>query len=233
MKKSIFSALCLVLLATTTQSAWGAEVTYTVSSTSAVTTSGTAPSGSSATYSQTYNTKCQMTKGNSCTLTLQGYSGVTISSIKLSMKSNKSAGAGGLKYSTDGGTTYTDIVASGTTFNKSNWNGSYTTSYTDVIKSVSITGTSSDLVLNIYATTNSLFCQSYTITYETGSTPPTLYLGLFLAAFVAVRACVRRVECLYATFHHIIMSKIDFRSVHFAKECFVCFFSWFCVVFCR
>ena len=62
-----------------------------------------------------------------------------------------------------------------------------------------------------------------TVTYETGSTSTTLYLGLFLAAFVAVRACVRRVECLYATFHHIIMSKIDFRSVHFAKALFFCF----------
>ena len=65
-----------------------------------------------------------------------------------------------------------------------------------------------------------------------GSTGTTLYLGLFLAAFVAVRACVRRVECLYATFHHIIMSKIDFRSVHFAKECFVCFFLFSVHFFC-
>ena len=62
------------------------------------------------------------------------------------------------------------------------------------------------------------------VTFEiAGSISTTLYLGLFLAAFVAVRACVRRVECLYATFHHIIMSKIDFRSVHFAKALFFCF----------
>ena len=71
---------------------------------------------------------------------------------------------------------------------------------------------------------------SFTIT-PAGSTGTTLYLGLFLAAFVAVRACVRRVECLYATFHHIIMSKIDFRSVHFAKECFVCFFCFLFISF--
>ena len=68
-----------------------------------------------------------------------------------------------------------------------------------------------------------LRCSEIIITYETGSTGTTLYLGLFLAAFVAVRACVRRVECLYATFHHIIMSKIDFRSVHFAKALFFLF----------
>ena len=73
--------------------------------------------------------------------------------------------------------------------------------------------------------------QAITITFTAGTcstSPTTVYLGLFLAAFVAVRACVRRVECLDATFHHIIMSKIDFRSVHFAKECFVCFFCFCC-----
>ena len=80
-----------------------------------------------------------------------------------------------------------------------------------------------------------LYLASITVTYESGSTGTTVYLGLFLAAFVAVRACVRRVECLYATFHHIIMSKIDFRSVHFAKALFVSFlgFVLFLSIKCR
>lgn len=55
--------------------AWGANptVTYTVTSTSAVTTSGIAPENSSATFSQTYGTAKQATAGNSFTLTLSNF----------------------------------------------------------------------------------------------------------------------------------------------------------------
>ena len=76
--------------------AWaeGKTVTYTVSSTSEVTTSGTAPSSSSATFNNTYNTKDQLTKDKTMTLTLSGYAGKKITGLSLSMKSNKSGGAG-------------------------------------------------------------------------------------------------------------------------------------------
>ena len=152
--------------------AWGETVTYTVSSIKAVTTSGTAPSGSSASYSQTYGTKCQMTRGNSATLTLAGFNNLKITNITLSAHSNSSAGSGSFSYSIDGGTTFTDIIATNQ-FKHSSWYGSWSSAYVDVSKSVDITPTDGNLILKISATVNSLFCESYSITYENlgGSSP--------------------------------------------------------------
>lgn len=154
--------------------AWASTVTYSVQSKSEVqiTGTGTAPSGSSATYSQTYGTVSQMTAGNSQTLTLSGYNGYKVTKITLSMKSNSSKGAGKLSYSTDGGITYTYLVgsdSSGKDFNTSDWYGSWSTTYVDVSKDVDIEPTSSDFIISIEATVNSLYCQSYTLTYEEAS----------------------------------------------------------------
>ncbi len=125
--------LCLLLMGI--GSAWAEDVTYTITSTSAVSTTGTAPSGSSATFANTYGTKDQMTAKNTMTLTLSGYAGKKITGVTLSMKSNKSAGAGYLSI-TAGTTTLAAIgsSSSGVAFNNASWNGSYTTTYTDVSK---------------------------------------------------------------------------------------------------
>ena len=144
---------------------WGTEVTYAVTSTSAVTKTGTAPAGSSASYSSTYGTTYQLTKGNSMTLTLSGYYGYKITNITLEMKSNGSGGSGNLSYSIDNGSTYTDIISTAA-FNTSSWYGSWSTSYVDISKDVNITPTSSALKIKIAATANSLYCKSFVITYE-------------------------------------------------------------------
>lgn len=155
---------------------WAETVTYSVTSTSAVSTTGTAPDGASATYSQTYNTLKQATANNSFTLTLSGYEGYKITAISLSMKSNAKAGAGSLSVQA-GSTTLCSI--SNANFNNSSWYGAYSSSY------VSITPTMTDadyeiqenenVVFSIACTTNSLYCESYTITYEeAGSTCQTL-----------------------------------------------------------
>ena len=62
---------------------WGqSTVTYNIESTSSVSTSGTAPAGSSATFNNTYtNNKQQITKDKSMTLTLSGYTGCKITSM--------------------------------------------------------------------------------------------------------------------------------------------------------
>ena len=70
MKKFLLSILCCLLAVV---SGYAEEVTYTVTSTSAVSVSGTAPEGSSAAYSSTYTSKYQLTGGNSMTLTLKGF----------------------------------------------------------------------------------------------------------------------------------------------------------------
>lgn len=152
---------------------WAETVTYTVASTSSVNVSGTAPTGSSATFSNTYSTKEQMTGGNSQTLTLSNYNGYQITGLTLSMKSNKSSGEGKLRYSTDGGTSWTYLVGSsgsGVAFSDAAWYGGWSQSYVNVTKSLNAICGTSNIVIKIEATANSLFCQSYTVTYEATKT---------------------------------------------------------------
>lgn len=144
------------------------SVIYTVSSKAAVTVSGTAPDGASAVYAQTYNTISQITANNNATLTLSGFSGKKIIGVTLSMKSNSSKGAG--TFSMKAGTTTLAEISSATTFN--NWfdNKSYTTSYKDVNVTLTnnnyVIGEGEDVVITIAATVNSLYIQSYEITYK-------------------------------------------------------------------
>lgn len=164
MKKILFMTLLLMMVVSV---GWATDVTYTVTSTNAVSTSGYAPTGSSATYKSTYGTKFQLTKGNSMVLSLSGFFGQRITKIVLSMRSNASSGSGNLSYSTDGGTNYTYLIGSaisGSTFQT--WSGSYTTTYTDVEKTVDITPTSSTFNIKIAATASSLYCKEIKITYE-------------------------------------------------------------------
>lgn len=164
--------LLLCALMAGSVSVWATEVTYTISSKNTLSTSGTAPTGSSASIAETYSTSCQMTGENSQTLTLKGYKGYKITKLVLSMKSNKSSGAGKLSYSVDGGTNYTYLVGTGTSstgvaFSNSAWYGSWTTSYQNVTKdNLTIECGESDVIFKIEATANSLYCQSYAITYE-------------------------------------------------------------------
>ena len=155
---------------------WATEVTYAITSTSAVSTTGTAPQGSSASYSSTYGTAYQLTKNNSMTLTLSGYNGYKITNITLYMKSNSGSGSGNLSYSTDNGSNYTDIISTAA-FNNSSWYGSWSTSYVDISKDVNIVPTSSNLKIKIAATVNSLYCQSFTITYEANKTLSSISLS--------------------------------------------------------
>ncbi len=152
-------------------SAWGESVTYTITSTSDVSASGSTPDGSSATFKNTYSTKDQLTSGKTMTLTLAGYSGKKITGITLSMKSNKSAGAGYLSVKA-GEEDIASIGSSsaGVAFNNAQWNSAYTTSYTNVTPALTndsyVIKDGEKIVIVIGATTNSLYCQSFTITYE-------------------------------------------------------------------
>lgn len=178
MNKTIKFLTTLLLLAVSV-GAWAEEVTYTISSKNTLTTTGTAPAGSSATIMETYGTSCQMTKGNSQTLTLSGYDGCTITKVTLSMKSNSKGGGGSFSYSTNGGSSFTYVIGnsstSGSNFSSSYWHGSWSTSYVDVdIKDdqgnlLTFDCGSSDVIIKIEATANSLYCQSYTLTYTNTS----------------------------------------------------------------
>lgn len=137
--------------------------TYTISAKNTFSTSGTAPSGSSASIVETYSTSKQMTGGNSQTVTLSGYTNVKITKITLSMKSNSSSGAGNLTYAVDGGSSNT--IVSTASFNTASWYGAWSSSYVDVVKNVDIE-VSSSIVIVLSATANSLYCESYTIQWE-------------------------------------------------------------------
>lgn len=165
--------LLLTMMVAGAGAAWGAEVTYTISSRNTLTTSGTAPEGSSATIVETYSTSCQMTKSNSQTLKLKGYDGCTITKIVMSMHSNSSGGSGCFGYSVDAGSNYTWVVgkyattgSTGVQFSNAAWHGSWSSSYVDVTQNVNIECGSDDVWFFLYATANSLYCRSYTITYE-------------------------------------------------------------------
>jgi hypothetical protein len=112
-----------------------------------------------------------MTAGHTQTLTLSDFGIVAITNITLNMKSNSSKGSGSLYYSTDGGTTKTYVIGtddSGSKFNTSAWYGSWSTDYVDVSKDVAfVTQSGKDLVIQIESYESSIYCASYTITYNT------------------------------------------------------------------
>ena len=141
------------------------KATYTIISKSEVTTEGSAPIGSTATYSSTYSSKCQLTKDNSMTLTLTGYDGCTITGITLSMKSNKSSGAGTL--SVMSGQTLISSIADNA-FNTTYWNNAWSSDYVDITPSVTptVVGSGEKVVITLAATASSLYCQSITIDYK-------------------------------------------------------------------
>jgi hypothetical protein len=106
-----------------------------------------------------------MTSGNSITLTLTGFTGKKIVGASVSVRSNASGGAGSLSL-TAGSSTIASIADSA--FNTANWNGSYTNSYVkkDLTVTETTVGESESIVLTIAATTNSLFFESLTLTYN-------------------------------------------------------------------
>lgn len=171
--KAHIAAMVAMLLIIGVGDAWGTSNTavYTVATTTSVTPSGVYPGGSSATFENTYTTAQQMTEGSSQTLTLKSFGAVLITNITLSMRSNASSGAGKLRYSTDGGSTWTYIVggeSSGEKFNTDSWHRSWSTSYVNVSKNVAIvTEEGKDLIIKIEATASSIYCRSYSITYTT------------------------------------------------------------------
>lgn len=164
------TALCL-LLTVSIGSAWGSNptVTYTVTSTSTVSTSGIVPEGSSATFSQTYGTAKQATKGNSFTLTLSNLDVKKIVGFKFSMRSNSTEGSGNLSYKVDNGSEVFLVGSSSSDaigFNSWGDNTTYGNSYRDVNWSVNLTPSSSLVIYIRCVTTNSIYVQSFTIEYE-------------------------------------------------------------------
>lgn len=157
-KAWLLTALCLLLSTSEVRAQMESmKVTYTVESSTSVSSSGTVPSGSSATFVNTYtNNKFQMTAGKSQTLTLTGYEGYTITGVSVSTKTNSSSGKGSYTVKVEDTTIGTlDITSAISTYTP---------------KEIAIypkpVSAGEKVVIVATATVNSLYCESYTITYK-------------------------------------------------------------------
>ncbi len=157
---------CLIMVEANIQET---QAIYTVDTKTSVISSGNIPSGASATYSQTHQNKGQMTSGNSTTLTLKGYQGYCIRGIVLNIRSNASAGAGGVVVKA-GESQILAKINEGTPFNNSSWAGKYTNTLVDVelkmLDSKYVIKENEDITIHITASVNSLFINEYRIDYD-------------------------------------------------------------------
>lgn len=158
--KNKFKFLALAIMALLSVNAWGETVTYTIKSTSSVTTSGTAPTGSSASFSTTYTNMNQLTKGNSHTFTLSGFDGCTITGLTVNCKTNASSGVGSYTLTINGSQKGTLSI--------SKIGDSYQNKTMTVTSTKVNSGTNVTFVGN--CTTNSLYTNSITITYTPAAT---------------------------------------------------------------
>lgn len=141
------------------------SATFTVADKNTVSPTGNLPEGSGFSYSRTITTgtKGQMTAGSSTTLCLTGWGGCTVQSVTLSMRSNSASGAGSLLM-TIGNSPVWDIPDA--PFASAEWNGAYSSSFVDISHDLSCTVTGNDdIQIRISASQNSLYINSYTISY--------------------------------------------------------------------
>ena len=131
---------------------------YEVSSTSAVSlASGTLPDGVTVSYSSTYDNTYQLTSENSMTLTLSNFP-FPVSSVTLNLRTNKSSGQGNLTV------THNDVQIHRTA-NLTPNSVPYGTTFSEYTFNAEDTQTSGDLVITLAATTNSVYCNAFTISY--------------------------------------------------------------------
>lgn len=140
--------------------------TYSISTTTTVEASGDIPTGSTYSYQRSATTgqKGQMTAGNSTLLTLDGWDAITIDSVVLEMRSNKSAGAGSLTMHIGEKAVWAIADAD---FSHKTWNNSFTTDWVKLSKTLNATvGREESIEIYIEASKNSLYINSYTLYYS-------------------------------------------------------------------
>ena len=126
--------------------------------------SGDIPAGASYEYTQTGSRSGQMTAGTDILLRLYGYTGCTLQSVALEMKSSTSAGAGALSLSVGDEMLWTIADAP---FNAQTWAGAFSTDWVEITHDLSGRTVSSgeEIQLHLTASANSLYLQSVAITY--------------------------------------------------------------------
>lgn len=167
-------------------------VTYTLSRTNTIEQSGTPPESSVATYDRTTTTgqKGQMTAGNSTRLELKGWDGCTIKRVELQMRSNTRSGAGSLSLVIGNDTLW---QIDNQPFSDKSWAGEYSTDWRTVAISTNFLVKEKECIeINISATENSLYINSYTIYYDPPVVPQcytvTFYTGLDTCPFTLTQS---------------------------------------------
>ena len=167
-------------------------VTYTLSTTTTIEQSGTPPESSVVTYDRTTTTgkKGQMTAGNSTRLELKGWDGCTIKRVELQMRSNTSSGAGSLSLVIGNDTLW---QIDNQPFSDKSWAGKYTTDWLPITRSMNTIVKENECIeINISATENSLYINSYTIYYDPPVVPQcytvTFYTGLDTCPFTLTQS---------------------------------------------
>ena len=163
------------------------KATYTLTSTTTVKQSGTPPKSSSAIYERTAKAgqKGQMTAYNSTRLELNGWDGCTIKRVELQMHSNTRSGAGSLSLVIGNDTLW---QIDNQPFSDKSWAGKYSTDWLPITRSMNTIVKENECIeINISATANSLYINSYTIYYDPPVVPQcytvTFYTGLDTCPF--------------------------------------------------
>ena len=142
------------------------KATYTLSTTTTIEQSGTPPKSSSAIYERTAKAgqkKGQMTAGNSTRLELRGWDDYIIKEVELQMHSNMKSGAGSLSVVVGMDTLW---KIDNQPFSDDVWAGNYSTDWLSIAKSMNTLVEENECIeINISATENSLYINSYTIYY--------------------------------------------------------------------
>ena len=126
-----------------------------------------------ATYSQTATNKGHLTAGHSLTLKVFDLPKGTLTAVELSVKSNKTGGAGEMTMTMDKQELWS---ISNSSFASESWYGEYSTEFVTIAKEVSVE-LKDTLVMTMQATANSLYWQSLKLTYTpTPAEPHTLTL---------------------------------------------------------
>ena len=137
-----------------------AVMSFTVESKTTVSADGIWPYDMSATYANTYN-KGQVRANDVATLTVSGLDGITIDAIEVSVKSNKSSGAGTFTVSADG-----QQIAMKTGSLK-DWFGAFNNVDFQALSLLSTPRNNvSELVITLTGTESSLYIDRYTITWS-------------------------------------------------------------------
>ena len=163
------------------------SLTATVTAYDKVTLSGDVPDGVSVDYMQYQSThyKCRLSAGDSAVLNIHGLPYGRITGVTLSMKSNKSAGAGSLRMQVGDEEAW---VIADAAFADEAWNGAYTTTYTDIVKNFDDLVITDDIRLVIASSVNSLYIESVKIYFTVSDElPSTVYFETYTGAQVRPR----------------------------------------------